>query len=90
LLLSTKLVEHGSIAQGTSQAKGMRQLLAQGERLALPVESLVWIAKKPQGQRRDVPAAHSWIVPAAEKDLGAILLGIVEGKTLLEVGTGRA
>ena len=34
---------------GQSQAKGMRQLLGQGERFVAPLQGLVRIAKKPQG-----------------------------------------
>ena len=38
------------MTQGKRQAKGVRQLLRQGHRLVAPLQGLVRIAQKPQGQ----------------------------------------
>src|SRR5437016_9971138 len=45
-------MEPGGKVQSPSQAKGMRQLLGQGERLLASLEGLVRIAKHPQGKGR--------------------------------------
>ena len=47
--LPAELPEMGSKVKGESQAKGVRQLLGQGERLAAPLQGLLRIAKQPQG-----------------------------------------
>ena len=66
----------------------MRQLLGQGERLVAPLQGLVRIAKKPQGQGRIGEASHPGVMPV-EEGMGAVLLGVVEGNALLQVRAGR-
>ena len=71
-------MEPGSKDQGKSQAKGVRQLLGQGECLVAPLQGLVWIAKIPQGPGCKGEASHPRVLPV-EEGQGAVLLGIVEG-----------
>ena len=80
-------MEPGSKVQGKSQAKGVRQLLGQGERLVAPLQGLVRIAKKPQGQGCIGEASHPRVMPVQE-GMGAVLLGVVEGNPLLQVLSG--
>src|SRR5262245_34971086 len=61
-----------------------RYLLSEGQRLLVLLESLVWIAQIPQGPGRKGEADHPR-VKSIEKGVGAVPLGVVEGKTLLKV-----
>src|SRR5262249_8295352 len=46
--LAAELMEHGSKAQGISQAKGVGNLLREGDRLLAPRQPLIRIAQYPQ------------------------------------------
>jgi hypothetical protein len=86
LPLPTALMDLGSKNQGPNQAKGVRQLLGQGESRVALREGLIWIAQKPQAPGSCVgPAYHLGVKPAIEKGQGAVLVGIIEGNHLLEV-----
>ena len=67
---------------GEAQAKGVRQLLGQGECFVAPLQGLVRIAKKPQTQAATDPARHPRVQPVDEGQR-AVLLGIIEGNALL-------
>ena len=66
----------------------MGQLLGQGERFVAPPQGLVRITEQPQGLRRVGQAPHPRVDPRAEGQ-GAVLLRVVEGDTLLQVGASR-
>ena len=53
-----------------------------------PLQSLVWIAKMPQGSGRIGEARHPRVLPVAE-GMGAVLLRVIEGHGLLQVPPGR-
>src|SRR5437867_6460479 len=74
-------MEHGSGGQSNSQAKGVRQLLGERQRLPLSVQGLVRIAKKPQPLGCKAPADHPGIL-GIEEGQGAVLSRVVEGNTL--------
>lgn len=74
--------------QGKCQTKGVRQLVCQGEGLLAPLERLVWIAQHPQDMGGEDPASHVRILPI-QQSMGTVLLRVIQGHTLLEVGTGR-
>jgi hypothetical protein len=76
------LMNSKSRNQRLREAKGMRQFLGQGESLVAPPQGLVWIAKRPQGPGYMGEARYCRVLAAAE-NMGAVLLGIVEGKGLL-------
>ena len=61
LTLPAELIEYGSKIQSKSQAKGVRELLSQGERLVAPLQGLVRIAKEPQDISRKGQAKHSGV-----------------------------
>ena len=75
-----ELMEAGRISPGIRQAKGVRQLLGQGQRLVGRSQGLVWIAEMPQGIGPG-QAEHPQ-VEAEQEGLRAVLLGIVEGEAL--------
>ena len=77
-------MEHGSTAQGKTQAKGVRTLLRQGHRLVAPRQPLVRIAQEPQRPGGIAVANHTSVLPIEERR-GAVLLGIVERYTLCKV-----
>ena len=81
-------MEHGSKAQGKTQAKGVRTLLRQGHRLVAPRQPLVRIAKIPQRPGGIAAANHASVVPIEERR-GAVLLGVVEGYPLCKVRVRR-
>ena len=76
------------MTQGKRQTKGVRQLVRQGEALLAPLQRLVRIAQHPQDQGREDPASHARVLPI-EESMGAVLLRVVQGHALLQVGTGR-
>ena len=76
-------MQHGRKGQGRRQAKGVRQLLGQGERLLTALPGLVRIAQQPQdpggiGSGNTTPGSCP-----VERCMGAVLLGVVEGDALL-------
>ena len=81
------LLEPGRKDEGNSEAKGVRQLLGEGERVVDAPQGLVGIAELPQGQRHKGETVHPGVI-AIQKGVGAMLLGIVERQALLQVGPG--
>src|SRR5262249_11552353 len=73
---------------GKCSAEEMRLLLGEGERLITPPQGLVWIAKYPQRLGRMGESTHAVVQPV-EEGMGAVLLGIVEDHTLLQVRACR-
>ena len=51
LPLAAELVEHGGVAEGSSQARGVRELPGEDQRLRDGRQGLVRIAQRPQGPR---------------------------------------
>jgi hypothetical protein len=86
--LATALMEHGSPAQGKTEAKRVCALLSQGHRLIVPRQPLVRIAQGPQRPGGIAAAKHPGILPM-EKHRGAVLLGIVERNTLSKMRVCR-
>src|SRR5262249_26133816 len=70
-----QLLERGSIRQGHSLAKGVRELLGADQRLTTAGKSLIRIAKPPQSMRRHGETEHRQI-HAKKRGMGAVLLGI--------------
>ena len=66
----------------------MRQSVGQGERRVAALQGLVRIAKGPECHGRIAEAPCPGILPV-EEGMRAVLLRIVEGDTLLQVGQGR-
>jgi hypothetical protein len=62
----------------------MREFLSQGDRLAAPLESLVWIAENPQEQAA-IRQASQPLILAVKQNISRVLLGIVQGQALLKV-----
>jgi hypothetical protein len=81
-------MDEGSIEQGSRQARMMRQLPGQGERFVAPPQRLIGIPEQLQGLRHVGQAPHRQVNAGAEGQ-GAMLLGIVERDTLLQVGARR-
>jgi hypothetical protein len=77
-------MESGGKVQGKSQANGVREFLGQGERRVALLEGLSRIAKIPQSQGPKGEANHPRVQSIAE-GLSAVLLGVIEGNTLLHV-----
>ena len=80
-----QLMEPGS----KGEAKGVRQLLGEGEGFADYPQGLARIAKIPQRLGPKGEAVHPGVI-AIQKGVGAMLLGIVEGHALLQVCTGAS
>src|SRR5262249_44001959 len=87
LSFPAQLMEPGSKGEGKSEAKGVRQLLGEGERIVDTSQGLLRIAEIPQRPGSKGEAVHPGVI-AIEKGVGAILLGIVERNALLQVCTG--
>src|SRR5262245_17691205 len=69
-----------------SQAKGMRQLLGQGQRLVASLYGLVRVAQIPQAPGRIAEAA----LPGVKQGtIGAMVLGIVESTHLFQMLSGQ-
>ncbi len=87
LRLPPKLMELGGKHQGVRQAMGVRHLLGQGKRLLASLAGLIRIAQIPQdpGQKRKPTYAR---VQPIQIGMGVMLLRIIEGQHLLQVGTG--
>src|SRR5262245_46346208 len=81
-------MEPGSKVEGKSEAKGVRQLLGQRERLGASPAALVRIAKQPQSQGRIREANARRIRPIQERQR-AVLLDVVEGHRLLQIHPSR-
>src|SRR5262245_61623147 len=75
--LTTELMEHGSQAQGISQAKGVHTLLRQRYRLTASRQPLVRIAEMPQCPS-GIAMTHHPRVFSIEECRATVLLGIVE------------
>ena len=80
-------MERNHIEQRMRPGIGVRQRLRQGERLLTPLQGLVWIAEHPQGQGCIGKACHPG--SGAEDQSVVAAAGVVEGNSLLQVGTGR-
>src|SRR5262249_43090253 len=78
-------MEKGSPEKGITQAKGVRQLVGEGECLLDTLERLVGIAQEPQERSRFAPAAHSKVKPATPEGGGGVLGGFIRGYRLLWV-----
>src|SRR6266581_3666846 len=55
---TAELMERGSVAQDSTQAKGVRHLLCQGQCLLTPRQRLVRIAQTPQRRGAKAAAIH--------------------------------
>src|SRR5215470_11990596 len=86
--LATELMQFRHPTEGDTQAKGMRQLLREGQRLVAPQPSLVRIAQIPQGPTSMAQTNHTRILPIAERR-SAVLLGIIERYPLGNVRVRR-
>ena len=82
-------MEPGSKDEGKGEAKGVRQLLGEGERVVDAPQGLVWIAEIPQRPGPKGEAVHPGVI-AIQKGVGAMLLGMVERHALLQVCTGAS
>ena len=82
LNLPAVLMDHGSPTQGKPQAKGMRTLLCQQQRIVTPRQPLVRIAQGPQRPGGKAITNHTRVVPIEEHQ-GTVLLGIIERYPLL-------
>jgi hypothetical protein len=85
--LSAELMEHGSKMQCKTQAKGMRQLVRQRQRLLAALQGLPRRAQQPQDMGHKAPG-NDPRVNAIDKGMGAVLLGMVEGNRLRTVRSG--
>ena len=74
-------MESSSKVKGEGQARGMSQFPGQGEGLMAPREGLVWIAKQSQAPAHPGKTHRSSVMPI-EEGMGAVLLRIVESKSL--------
>jgi len=83
-----EMMEPHRIAQGSRQAVGVGQLPSQGDRLVALCESLIWIAKHPQGLGQIGEAPYPE-VKAITEGQRAVHLRIIEGKALFKVRAGR-
>src|SRR5262249_11977452 len=88
LPLPAKLVEFRGKEQGSRQRVGMTDLLGQPKSLVASLQSLLRIAKLPQGTPRKVQA-HGPGVDPGEEGQGTVLLKVVEGNPLLQVRSGQ-
>src|SRR5262249_42197992 len=86
--LSTHKTEYCSVVQSHSQAIGIGGLPGQGERLATPLPSLLWIPQEPQRPSEIAQARHTTVHPTPESAQPA-LLSIIQGYPSLEMHTGR-
>src|SRR2546428_1785097 len=82
-------MEPGGKGEGKGEAKGMRQLLGEGERVVDSPQGLVRIAEIPQrpGSKRET--VHPGVI-AIQKGVGAMLQGMVERHALLQVCAGTS
>ena len=86
--LAAELMDHGRIAQGKTQAKGVCNLVRQGHRLLATRQPLVRRAQVPQ-RPSGMDAAHHTSVLPIEDRRGVVLLGIVDLYTLRQVRVRR-
>ena len=82
--LTAELMEHGSPAQGKTQAKGACTLLRQGHCLLAPRQPLVRRAQVPQHPSSIAAANHASVLPIEERR-GTVLRGVVQGYPLRKV-----
>ena len=80
-------MEPGRKEEGICQAEGMRHLPGQRQRLVASLQSLVRIAQAPQGHSGISSARHPRVLPVAD-GMGMVLLGVVQGDPLLQMGLG--
>src|SRR5215471_19492291 len=80
-----ELIEYCRMPHGETQAKGVRQVLRQSQRVIDLPPSLVRIAQGPQRPRGVGMATHACVLPIEERS-SAVLLGIVERYPLRIVG----
>ena len=64
------------------------ELLGHGQRRLAAGQRLVGVAEEPEGRRGAIAAAHSRIVPAVERGMGAVALRIIEPQPLVLVHPG--
>ena len=86
LHLPMVLIQPGRKVQRKDQAEGVRQLPGQGKRLLALLQGLVWIAQQPSHVGRISAAAYAWVLPTIEPGMGAVLLGLIESDTLVQMG----
>ena len=89
LSFPAQLLEPGSKIEGKSEAKGVRQLLGEGERVVDAPQGLLWTAKMPQRQGLKGEAVHPGVI-AIQKGVGAMLLAMIKSYALLQVYTGTS
>src|SRR5262249_30760142 len=75
--------------ESKGEAKGVRQLLGEGEGFVDSPQGLVRIAEIPQRPGSKGEAVHPGVI-AIQKGVGAMLLGMVERHPLLQVCTGTS
>src|SRR5262245_65750308 len=86
--LAAQVMEPGHKPQGKGQALRVRQLPGQGERLLGARQGLTGISQTPEGPGRKAPTSHPRVT-AIEGHMGAVLLRVVEGYSLVRVLSGR-
>jgi hypothetical protein len=86
--LATESVESGSMDQSFHQPERLRPLTRQCQRCLAPLQGLLWIAQEPQdvGQTAEAKHLSAGHVKAVMR---AVLQRQAEGKTLLQMCTGR-
>src|SRR5712692_8412590 len=82
-------MEYGSMTQGPSQAKGVRQLLGQGDRRVAPLQGLVWIAEIPQSNGCMSQATHSGVLYGSTVSMRSVPLRVVKSNPLFKVLSAR-
>ena len=82
-------MDPGRIGQSVTQAEWVRQLPSQLHPVLRFCDCLIRIAKQPQRPGRNGPAAHPRVMPAIEKSMVPVLLGIVQREALLQVRLSR-
>ena len=87
-LFPTELMEYSSDNQRITQAKRMRELLSESERLVISLPCLVGITEQQQNPRRKRKAPYPGVYPP-DGEMRAEVLMIEESDPLLCVRAGR-
>jgi hypothetical protein len=87
LHLPAELREVSCSEQCRRQAEGVRHTLYQGQSLAHGHQRLVRITKRPQNPGEIDLAVHPGVT-SIEKGMGAVLLGMIEHYSLLQMDSG--
>src|SRR5262245_3877799 len=85
--IAAQHMEYGAEAEHKPQAKQMRQLVCQGDRLLTPPQGAVRVPQRPQRERCIGPARSSRVKSNVDSQ-GAVLLGVMERNAALEVFVG--